>query len=338
MQDILLLFSIVLLLTFVIAIVYVKDIFIKIIISGFISFFASIVYVIINALDVAFTEIAIGAGIATVLFLITLKLTNQYNYYNYSNISSNNYTFKLSSKIILFGSFAVVGLGLLLSMLNIPQFNSPYNPSHNYVYNAYTTESYNIYKVPNIVTMVLGSFRGFDTMGEVIVVAIAALGVLTILKNKSFKTEPTPEPVIRYYKDFNYVQTSAILTLMPIVLLFAIYVQLHGDYGPGGGFQAGVIMATPYILFIVLKASNHYAMLTIKHQVYLLAFGALIYVGTGIATMLMGHTFLDYIVFGNNPQHSYHYGLLSIEAGVGITVFSAMLIITSKFYQQLQNK
>ncbi|MFT4978042.1 MAG: multicomponent Na+:H+ antiporter subunit B [Myxococcota bacterium] len=121
--------------------------------------------------------------------------------------------------------------------------------------------------------------------------------------------------------------------LIPYILLLALYVQFHGDYGPGGGFQAGVIFAAGFILYALthgLRATQKVVPFWVAEK--LICFGVLLYAGVGVVSMLMGGNFLEYAVFDHHhPSHGQHTGLLVIELGVGITVFSVMLIIFYNF-------
>ena len=120
--------------------------------------------------------------------------------------------------------------------------------------------------------------------------------------------------------------------LIPPILLFALYVQFHGDYGPGGGFQAGVIFAAGFILYaLVFGLSAAQQVVDTGYLRLLSAFGVLLYGGVGVATMLLGGNFLEYGVLADDPVAGQHLGILLIELGVGITVFSVMLIIFYTF-------
>ncbi|NBC15359.1 MAG: Na(+)/H(+) antiporter subunit B [Gammaproteobacteria bacterium] len=120
--------------------------------------------------------------------------------------------------------------------------------------------------------------------------------------------------------------------LIPFILLFALYVQFHGDYGPGGGFQAGVIFAAGIILY-ALTYGVEAAMRLVPRRLLapLAALGVLLYGGVGVATMVLGGKFLDYSVLAHDPLHGQHYGILLIELGVGITVAAVMLLIFFAF-------
>jgi multicomponent Na+:H+ antiporter subunit B len=120
---------------------------------------------------------------------------------------------------------------------------------------------------------------------------------------------------------------------IPYILLFALYVQFHGDYGPGGGFQAGVIFAAAFILYALifgLQAARRVAPPAVVET--LVAVGILIYAGTGVAALLLGGNFLDYNALNHHdPRHGQHLGLLLIELGVGITVSAVMVTIFFSF-------
>ena len=120
--------------------------------------------------------------------------------------------------------------------------------------------------------------------------------------------------------------------LIPVILLFALYVQFHGDYSPGGGFQAGVIFAAAIILYALVFGLED-AMDVLPPGVLQVTapLGVLIYAGVGIDTMILGGNFLDYNQLAHDPVHGQHLGILLVEAGVGITVASVMLLLYYAF-------
>jgi multicomponent Na+:H+ antiporter subunit B len=120
--------------------------------------------------------------------------------------------------------------------------------------------------------------------------------------------------------------------LIPYILLFAFYVQFHGDYGPGGGFQAGVIFAAAFILYGLVFGLEPLAQAAPPAVIEkLAALGLLTYAGVGIATMLKGGNFLDYSALEHHKVHGQHHGIMIIEAGVGITVAAVMIAIFYAF-------
>lgn len=120
--------------------------------------------------------------------------------------------------------------------------------------------------------------------------------------------------------------------VIPFIMLFALYVQFHGDYGPGGGFQAGVIFAAAFILHgLIFGLQRTRQVVTPSALRILMALGVLIYMGTGIVGMLMGANFLDYDVLAHDPKHGQHYGILLVELGVGVTVTAVMISLFYSF-------
>jgi len=125
--------------------------------------------------------------------------------------------------------------------------------------------------------------------------------------------------------------------LIPFILLFALYVQFHGDYGPGGGFQAGVIFAAAFILHTLLFGVASTARIVPPSLLRATAaLGVLLYAGTGVASMVLGADFLDYDVLGADPIAGQHHGILLVELGVGMTVASIMLLIFFTFVERAE--
>ena len=123
--------------------------------------------------------------------------------------------------------------------------------------------------------------------------------------------------------------------MIPYILLFALYVQFHGDFGPGGGFQAGVIFAAGFILYgLIFGIENARKVIPAWVTRVLLAIGLLLYGGTGIASFFMGGNFLNYSVLSHNPLSGQHLGILLVELGVGITVSATMMTIFFIFSSQ----
>ena len=120
--------------------------------------------------------------------------------------------------------------------------------------------------------------------------------------------------------------------LIPLIILFGLYVQFHGDFGPGGGFQAGVIIATAIILYGLVFGLNAAEQIIPPNVLRLLAgLGVVIYAGVGVVTLMLGGNYLEYGVLGNTQVAGQHLGILLVELGVGITVSTVMLIIFFAF-------
>ncbi len=116
--------------------------------------------------------------------------------------------------------------------------------------------------------------------------------------------------------------------LIPFILLFGLYVQFHGDYGPGGGFQAGVIFAAAFILYaLVFGLESARRMLPLPLVSVGVAVGLIIYCGVGFLSLIADANYLDYNVLGHDPVQGQHRGFFWVELGVGITVAAVMVTI-----------
>lgn len=123
--------------------------------------------------------------------------------------------------------------------------------------------------------------------------------------------------------------------LIPLIFLFALYVQFHGDFGPGGGFQAGVIFSAAIILYALVFGVDDAKKVIPPYVLRILAsLGVLIYAGTGVATLLLGGNYLEYGVLASTQVAGQHLGILVIELGVGITVMAVMLIMFFAFTER----
>lgn len=131
--------------------------------------------------------------------------------------------------------------------------------------------------------------------------------------------------------DFLVLKVVAKL-LIPFILLFGFYVQMHGDYGPGGGFQAGVIVAAAFVLHaIVFGVRTARRVAPMPVLVTIACLGVLLYAGVGIANILYGGRFLEYGVLAHEAAHGNHIGILIVEIGVGMAVAAVMMIIYFSF-------
>ncbi|NQV45890.1 MAG: DUF4040 domain-containing protein [Rhodospirillales bacterium] len=151
------------------ALVKIRNLFAVVMLSGIYSLLGALIYVVMDAVDVAFTEAAVGAGIATVLMLATLALT--------TSEEKRHKPFRTMPLLIVL----VTGGILIYGTLDMPRYGDANAPIHNHVGGYYIEKSGEEVGPPNIVTSVLASYRGFDTLGEVFVVFTAATGVLAII-------------------------------------------------------------------------------------------------------------------------------------------------------------
>ena len=137
--------------------------------SGAYSLTAAAIFVNMDAVDVAFTEAAVGSGISTILFLAALR---------YLPLEEAHHTRYSGWSLTL---CIIVGLMLIYAAFSLPDFGDPGAPAHLHVAPRYIEESYPLFHIPTVVTNVLASYRGFDTLGEVVVVFTAGIGVIILL-------------------------------------------------------------------------------------------------------------------------------------------------------------
>ncbi len=305
------------------AIVRTDHLFTAVILTGIFSLLLAVNFFLLDAADVALTEAAIGAGISTVLFLGALSLTPEYE-----RPSSS------ANRLLALGVVAVITLIVIYATFDKPRFGDPMARVHQHVAPWYIAHTPEYIGIPNIVTGVLASFRGYDTLGEVFVVFTAGIGVLFLLGSRPRgRTRPEeratePDEGLRHYLIPRVVGRF----LIPFIFLFGLYVQFHGEYGPGGGFQAGAIIAAAIILYALAEGEGQ-ALRVLPSGVLtgLVAGGALLYGGVGIAGMLLGGNFLDYSVLLADPVKGQQIGILVVEAGVGMTVTGVLLSIFHAF-------
>ena len=152
-----------------IAVVRIKSLFATAMFSGVFSLLSAMLFVALDAVDVAFTEAAVGAGISTVLVLATLALTSRHEKPS-----------RRSPAIPHFVVF-VTGAALIYGTMDMPNFGSAEAPAQTHVSPEYLERSVHEIGVPNVVTAILASYRGYDTLGETAVVFTAGIGVLLLI-------------------------------------------------------------------------------------------------------------------------------------------------------------
>ena len=312
-------FLLTLLLITAFAIVRTSNLFVAVMLTGIFSLLLATNFFLLDAADVALTEAAVGAGISTVLFLGALALT------------AEREAAPSSNRLIALLSVSVTILAIIYATFDKPRFADPAAPVHQHVAPWYIEKTREAIDIPNVVTAVLGSFRGYDTLGEVFVVYTAGIGVLFLLGKSTARREQELDDRphgLRHYLIPRVVGRM----LIPFILLFGLYVQFHGDYGPGGGFQAGALIAAAIILYALLEGEDR-ALRVLPRGLLtgLIAGGALLYGAVGVTGMLLGGKFLDYSLLASDPVTGQHIGILLIEAGVGITVTGVLLSIFHAF-------
>ena len=295
-----------------------RDLFAAAMLTGIFSLLSAGLFTLLDAVDVAFTEAAVGAGISTLLILASLALTG--------SLESPPRRAIVPLLVVL-----LTGSALLYATLDMPDFGDPAAPAHLHVAPDYLAETPEKIGIPNVVTAVLASYRGYDTLGELVVILIAGVGVLLLVgtgddRGGGDRALGNESPVRMREK---LVLRVVARRLVPFVLLFALYVQFHGDYGPGGGFQAGVVFAAGLILYGMIFGVDDVRRVVPPRAVEVgISAGVLLFVGVGCVSFLGGANFLDYAALdSHDPVHGRHLGILLVELGVGLTVASVMTAI-----------
>jgi multicomponent Na+:H+ antiporter subunit B len=303
------------------AVVRTRNLVVAVMLLGIFSLLLAINFFLLDAADVALTEAAVGAGISTVLFVTALALTSEQE-------RGRTKRRWLSALVVTSAAMVVV-----YATFDKPRFGDPDAPVLQHIGPWYLEETPRYVDIPNVVTAVLGSFRGYDTLGEVFVVFTAGIGVLFLLsarrpgsaRNRLATAEKTG------LRDEQLLGVVGRL-LVPFILLFGFYVQFHGEYGPGGGFQAGALVAAAFILYALIEGGQRALhALPQRALTVLMVGGALLYGTIGVAGMLLGSNFLDYSVLAEDPVAGQKLGIILIEAGVGMTVCGVLLSIYHAF-------
>ncbi|MCG8325053.1 MAG: DUF4040 domain-containing protein [Thiotrichales bacterium] len=147
----------------------VNNLFSTVILTGIFSLLSACLFLALDAVDVSFTEAAVGAGIASLLFLGTLVQTSA------SERKQHERNMPALIVVVLTGVLLVYGIS------DIPPFGEAGNPVQTHLSPRFVQTSQVEVGVPNMVTSVLASYRGFDTLGEVTVIFTACVGVLLML-------------------------------------------------------------------------------------------------------------------------------------------------------------
>jgi len=307
-----------------VAMVRAPDLFSAVMLSGIFSLLMAVNFFILDAADVALTEAAVGAGVATVLMLGALALLP------HREVGARE---GRRNRIIYLSTLGAIALAIGYASFDQPRIGDPGAPVHQHVAPWYLEQTPELIGIPNVVTAVLASFRGYDTLGEVNVILTAGIGVLFILSAGRTallprRREPRAAASLRQHLILRVVGR----VLIPFIILFGMYVQFHGEYGPGGGFQAGAIVAAAIILYSMLEGEGAaLRVLEPRFLVGLAAGGALLYLLVGVTCMLLGGDFLDYSVLADDPKTGQQIGIIVIELGVGLAVTGTMLSIFHAF-------
>jgi multicomponent Na+:H+ antiporter subunit B len=319
------------LLAIAVAIAVTRSLLAAILLLSVYSFIGAAWLMVMDAADVAFTEAVVGAGVSTLVLLGAILLTQ-------GEMSQTDWKQQIGPLVLV---LAVGGL-LIYAATGLPGFGDPASPANSYVGRMYLQTTYNDIGAPNVVTAVLASYRGFDTLGETTVIFAACIGVALMLDPGS-PGAAAPASDIRPGQHIVLRVISKLL--IPLIILFAFYVQFHGDLGAGGGFQAGVTLAVAVILHALIFGLEETTRAFPPHLMRAISSGGvMVYSAVGVVCILNGGSFLDYdflftpqleaaippgLLGDPDSKHHWgqHFGILLIELGVLLTVSSTMVSI-----------
>ncbi len=285
---------------------FAKNILYASILSGCFSLFTVIMYLILDAPDVAMTEAAVSV-ITSIFSIYTIKAAYQ-----------SPYNFEDKFKPLLFILCISLALALIYASNDLPPFGSQFTISHQSAAAYYLKNTSTDIGIPSIVAAILASYRGYDTLMETVVILVGGLSVLLVndcsIIPSTFKSDRLITKLTRF--------------MLPAIILFALYLQSHGEISPGGGFQAGVIIAIGFILYALafgeLRLLHFFSLTKLK---FIAISGVCLYIFTGLIGFVSNIGFLNYNILANNQILAQKIGIILVELGVGVAVSATMLLI-----------
>lgn len=224
-------------------------------------------------------------------------------------------------RLLVVGALACLGLMLLYTIGKMPPMNSGNNPDKAYrVVPRYLEHGEKEGGAPNIVTSVILNYRGYDTMGEVSVIFSALCAVVALLDREKRR-------VSRSAVDVSEVKSSVIVRTVvriavPVILLFAVYIILHAETSPGGGFQGGAIVGASIILFtLAFGLPESTDRMPLGGRIPLESSAMLAFLSMGFIGLALGVEFLTYLlpgIGGHAAETVRMLMLMVIEIGIGV--------------------
>lgn len=243
---------------------------------------------------------------------------------------------KRTKKRVILGLIIIiilVGIGSLKVGSFLPVIGALDTPANTGVSEYYIEHALEETHAYNIVTAVLADYRGFDTLFETCVLFLSGIAVMTILATKDkIPKVAEPEKIKSQHRALfgSVLMDGAFRIIVPIILIYGMYVLFHGELSLGGGFQAGALIACAYMLNRIVPRFDKRAQKANGGLTLIIAgLGAFIYLVTGLLPMFNGGKFLEYekLPFGAESVAKLHAdGILMIE--IGVTICVAGIIIT----------
>lgn len=218
-------------------------------------------------------------------------------------------------KFLIIAILFFIGIQLLFTFSDVP-----FGEYRGGVRDFYLTNTVSELKVANTVTAIVVNFRGFDTLGEVTVLFLAATGLGSILYRRRDKhTKLNPK---RTSPEASTILQAGAKILFPLVVLLGVYVFIHGHLTPGGGFQGGAIIATGFLLMLI-----SYRKFYVKHSTisWIESIAGISFVLIGITGIIFGGTFLENFLPAGELNHLFSGGVVGIiYVAVGFKVASEL--------------
>jgi multicomponent Na+:H+ antiporter subunit B len=286
----------------------------NVLLASLMSLMLCILYVLMDAPDVAMTEASIGSCISTIITLNLLQFV------------PNKITTK-KSRILPFLMCFVLAIILMYMGWDFYPYGSEEGAVHSHLGRYFIHNTEKDIGIPSFVTSILASYRGYDTFGETAVIVIASIGVYIISfldndANSNVSIAPGSSGILDS-KRANIIMYSITRFIAPFTMLFAIYIQLFGEFGPGGAFQAGAIFGTMIIAISLFRSS----LVKVENYIMYAGAGLLLYGLVGVLCSMLGGAFLEYSILSLNPVLGQKIGIFVIELGVGISVSAAIILI-----------
>jgi len=215
---------------------------------------------------------------------------------------------------------------LLLGVgLDLPAFGDPESPAAGHVSAHFVEHAYHDAHTPNIVTVMIADYRGFDTLGETMVVFAAGLACLFLLRGAA------PARRERFLRRKDSVIVDVVTRAMvPMIQIFALYVIFHGHYSPGGGFQGGALLAGSVLLQrVVFGDERSQRGFPRRMGTHFGIAGLFIFAGIGVITLLAGGNYLQYdqLPLDLEADMLRNWGILVAEIGVAFAVMGTLTSI-----------
>ena len=314
----------------VIAIAASDSLLVVLVLSSVFSMIMATLYLLMSAPDVAMTEAAIGACISTAFIIKIIQYAKPENRTWHTKLRFQN--------IYHFLIMLLVAIIFIYSFMGLEEYGNANNRVNIYLAKDYLANTKNEIGIPSVVAAILASYRGYDTLGETLVIMIAGVIIYFLLANTKKISNEIDDSEVKIERTSLWLTPYTRRILLPIIIILCFYIQVHGEISPGGGFQAGAILASAYIFFYLLNSEKENNYMKLINRLFKLSvLGFSLYLATGIITMLCGGVFLEYDVLSGLVVGQ-KIGIFTIEIGVGITVFSVMLMIFLIFEQTLKTE